>query len=149
MILRAKLIKACQTILDTRLLIVQKNINDIQNALLSETKSSAGDKHETGRAMLQLEREKAGQQLAEINKIKAVLMKMSVKKQTMAVSLGSIVYTTQLNYFVAISAGKIKIENKSFFAISTNTPIGQLLLSKTVGEKICFRDQSIQILRIE
>ena len=139
----------CEEFINDRFQTIQYSINEIQKSLLSETKSSAGDKHETGRAMLQLEREKVGQQLAEINKIKAVLTKVSVEKQSEVVSLGSVVYTTQLNYFVAISAGEIKVENESFFAISANTPIGQILLSKTIGDTVSFRDQNIQILRIE
>ncbi len=44
--------------------------NPNKKALFSETKSSAGDKHETGRAMLQLEMEKTSQQLAVINQMK-------------------------------------------------------------------------------
>lgn len=60
----------CLEFIDNRFKTVQNTIQEIQESLLSEAKSSAGDKHETGRAMLQLEREKAGNQLAEINKIK-------------------------------------------------------------------------------
>ena len=49
---------------------VHQIIRSNQNALNSETKSSAGDKHETGRAMLQLEMEKASQQLAVVDEMK-------------------------------------------------------------------------------
>ena len=45
--------------------VYKKGILDAQNGLQSESKSSAGDKHETGRAMLQLEAEKLGKQLQE------------------------------------------------------------------------------------
>ena len=51
---------SCVGFVEDRLETIQKTIQDIQMSLTSETKSSAGDKHETGRAMLQLEREKAG-----------------------------------------------------------------------------------------
>ena len=67
--LKQDLCHQCQAFIDNRLRTIQKTINEIQESLTSETKSSAGDKHETGRAMLQLEREKAGNQLAEIQKI--------------------------------------------------------------------------------
>ena len=76
MILKQNLYNQCQEFIDNRFETIQNTIKDIQKSLLSETKSSAGDKHETGRAMLQLEREKAGQQLAEIQKIKEILLKL-------------------------------------------------------------------------
>jgi len=43
----------CQEYVDGRILRIQNSIESIQQSLSSETKSSAGDKHETGRAMLQ------------------------------------------------------------------------------------------------
>ncbi len=56
----------CFEFIESRLCTIINTILDLRESLDSETKSSAGDKHETGRAMLQLEREKAGSQLAEI-----------------------------------------------------------------------------------
>lgn len=120
-------------------------MSEIQNALLSETKSSAGDKHETGRAMLQLEREKAGNQLAEIQKTGLLLSKVNTSKTGKIVGLGSIVYTSKANYFIAISAGELNYNSDKFYAISANTPIGQLLLSKTIGDVINFRNQEFVI----
>jgi len=116
--------------------------------MTSETKSSAGDKHETGRAMLQLEREKAGNQLAEIQKVKDVLSRIDVTKSSKQVRLGSLVYTSQANYFIAVSAGEINIDSTIYYAISPSTPIANLLLSKSVGDKVIFRDNTIIIKQI-
>ena len=77
---KQKLYKYCLEFIDARLQTVQNQIVEIQNSLLSETKSSSGDKHETGRAMLQLEREKAGQQLAEIQKLNEIILFYKFKK---------------------------------------------------------------------
>lgn len=68
--IKQELSNQCLEFVENRFQTIQNTINEIQESLLSETKSSAGDKHETGRAMLQLEREKSGNQLAEIQKIK-------------------------------------------------------------------------------
>ena len=73
MIQKEQLYNLCVTFINNRLLAVKTTLEEIQESLLSETKSSAGDKHETGRAMLQLEREKTGQQLSEIQKINQLL----------------------------------------------------------------------------
>lgn len=138
----------CEDYIDNRLDTIQNIISDIEQGFRSETKSSAGDKHETGRAMLQLEREKVGQQLAEAQKLQELLKKINTKNQSQIVVLGSVVYTTQFNYFIAISAGKIKIGKEQFYAISPSTPIAKLLLSKEVGNCIEFRTTKFSILEI-
>lgn len=138
----------CQAFVDCRLKAIQKTIDEIQESLTSETKSSAGDKHETGRAMLQLEREKAGQQLAEIQKLNQLLPKIDVSNNSEIIGLGSLVYTSQANYFIAISAGELKVNNQSFYAISANTPIAKLLLRKLKDDEIIFRDQEFKIIKI-
>ncbi|WP_458628325.1 3-oxoacyl-ACP synthase [Winogradskyella sp. PC D3.3] len=145
---KEELYKSCLKFVDDRLLTVQNTILDIQNSLQSETKSSAGDKHETGRAMLQLEREKAGRQLAEIEKQKQILQKVNSESTHTKVALGSMVKTTQSNYFIAISAGEIVIDDTAFFAISAATPIAQLLWSKTIDDEVVFRGIKFKITAI-
>ena len=148
MIIKEELYKRCSDFVEQRLDTIRKTIEEIQESLTSETKSTAGDKHETGRAMLQLEREKAGNQLAEIQKLKAVLSKVDILKQSDVVSLGSLVYTTKSNYFIAISAGEIRVDEKQFYAISPNTPIGKLLLGKTTNDEVVFNSFTFKIIHI-
>ncbi|MBU2926655.1 GreA/GreB family elongation factor [Winogradskyella psychrotolerans] len=148
MMIKEELYNACLKFIDNRLLTVKSTISDIQNSLQSETKSSAGDKHETGRAMLQLEREKAGHQLSEIEKQKQLLQKVNTESNHSKVALGSVVITTQANYFIAISAGEYTIANSSYFAISAATPIAQLLLSKKIGDKVVFRENKFVITEV-
>ena len=148
MTIKQQLYNQCLEFVETRFQTIQNTINEIQESLFSETKSSAGDKHETGRAMLQLEREKAGNQLAEIQKVKEALFKIDFTKPSKKVGLGSIVYTTQANYFIAISAGELKAGDNLFYAISPNTPIGQLLIGKNTGCEALFRGQKFKIENI-
>lgn len=146
--IKEQLYKECQKFLNQRLENIQLTIADIQHSLLSETKSSAGDKHETGRAMLQLEREKAGQQLAELQTQIEILQKINPELSQENVALGSIVKTSASNYFIAVSVGEIKVNSESFYGVSAATPIGKLLLSKHVGDSINFRTQKFTILEI-
>lgn len=146
--IKQSLYKECLKFVDSRFQTVQNTIKEIQESLLSETKSSAGDKHETGRAMLQLEREKAGNQLAEIEKTKQILSKINIDNTFKIIGLGSVVYTTKANYFIAISAGEFEINNQKYYAISANTPIAQLLLSKKTGDQVNFRDQHFTITNV-
>lgn len=147
-IIKEKLYNLCLESIDSRLLTVKVTMDEIRESLLSETKSSAGDKHETGRAMLQLEREKAGNQLAEIFKIKTNLSKIDVTNQSEKVRLGSVVYTNKANYFISISAGELEVDSIKFYAISPNTPIGLLLVSKTVGDSVAFRENEFVITEV-
>lgn len=143
--LKQLLFDKCSDYVETRFSTIQSSIEEIQESLTSETKSSAGDKHETGRAMLQLEREKAGQQLAEIENVKNALAQINIEKTSETVILGSLVYTSQFNYFIAISAGLITVDYEIFYAISPQTLIGQLLLGKRTGDSFIFREQVIVI----
>ncbi|MEW4922166.1 3-oxoacyl-ACP synthase [Algibacter sp. 2305UL17-15] len=147
--IKEQLYKKCQEFVENRFQTIQNTIKEIQESLLSETKSSAGDKHETGRAMLQLEREKAGNQLAEIQKVKESLSKIHIEKSSETVGLGSVVFTNNLNYFVGISAGELMVDSVIFYAISASTPIAQLLLSKKVGDQIQFRNTTFTITELK
>jgi len=142
------LFKECEAFVNKRLQTVEEVIISNQKALQSETKSSAGDKHETGRAMLQLEMEKAGQQISGINQMKLVLSKIDISKSTEIVHLGSVIETNSSNYFLSISAGRIIVEDKVYFAISVLSPIGNLLLGKKVNDEFEFREKKILIKKI-
>lgn len=146
--IKENLYNQCKAFTENRFETISNTIKAIQNSLLSETKSSAGDKHETGRAMLQLEREKTGNQLAEIQKVKEQLAKISTSSSSGIIRLGSVVYTNDANYYIAISAGVLKVEDALFYAISASTPVGQLLLSKQIGDSITFRENTFTISSI-
>mgnify|MGYP005990738463 CR=1 FL=1 len=146
--IKEALFKQCELFVNKRLQTVDDIISSNQKALQSETKSSAGDKHETGRAMLQLEMEKAGQQLAGIHQMKEVLAKIDVSKKSTIAHLGSVIETSSANYFLSISAGQIIVDGKIYFAISVSSPIGKLLLGKKTSDQIVFNNKKSIIKRI-
>lgn len=138
----------CKEYVKDRTVRIQKNISDIQESLASETKSSAGDKHETGRAMLQLEREKLGQQLLEVERMAIILSRVSITMKTNAVLLGSWVKTSKRDYFLAISAGAYEGAENPIYCISRAAPIGKLLLGKSIGDVVDFDGEKIRIAEI-
>lgn len=142
------LLEQCERYVNTRYETIEKTITSYQKDLNSETKSSAGDKHETGRAMLQLEMEKAGQQLASIQKMRDILAKIDSSKTCTVANLGAVIYTNNGNYFLSISAGQIEVGKTVFFAISSSSPIGNLLLGKKVGDIIFWNQKEIVIQTI-
>ncbi|MDX5586333.1 MAG: 3-oxoacyl-ACP synthase [Aureibaculum sp.] len=141
--LKKELFDACGKFVDQREETISHIITSNQNALTSETKSSAGDKHETGRAMLQLEIEKASQQLKGIHEMRLILSKIKIDDISEVIKLGSVVITNHGNYFLAISAGEINILGIKYFAVSTASPIGKLLLGKSVENAFYFNHQYI------
>jgi hypothetical protein len=146
--IKEALFEQCEVFVNKRLYNIENVISSNQKALQSETKSSAGDKHETGRAMLQLEMEKAGQQLAGIVQMKEILAKMNISNTSKNACLGSLILTEKACYFLSISAGQLVVENKVYFAISVSSPIGKLLLGKQEKEVISFNGNPIVINEI-
>ena len=138
----------CREHVSSKLKKLQAAIDNVKEALESETKSTAGDKHETGRAMLQLEREKLGRQLREVEKMGNVLGKIQWQKTMQQVALGSLVRTDKAIYFVSVSAGKYDQDNEAIFCISLETPIAQLLMGKTVGDTLVFNERPFTILEL-
>ncbi|MEX0314602.1 MAG: 3-oxoacyl-ACP synthase [Allomuricauda sp.] len=147
--IKEDLLQFCWDDVDVRTASLKKRSDELQESLNSETKSSAGDKHETGRAMVQLEQEKLGKQLLELDKKKATLQKVDITKTSNKIVLGSLVKTSLANYFIAISAGAFKKEGVDVFCVSPNAPIAQLLLGKEHGDTVTFNGKKIEILSIE
>lgn len=141
--------KSCIDLLEVKIDVIKKKTESILQALQSETKNTAGDKHETSRAMLQLEREQSGQKIAEYKSLLEILNNINYKNLNTAVSLGALVYTTHLNFYLSIPIGEIKVNNHCFYGISLKSPIGGLLLGKKSGDEISFREQTFTILKIE
>lgn len=147
-VLKDKAYNHCVFYVSDRLKRIQNQINELEIALSSETKSSAGDKHETGRAMIQLEREKLGQQLSELEKTQQLLSRVPRNKVFQAVGLGSLVVTDSYIYFISISSGEFKYKTKSIYCISAGTPIGKLVFGKQAGDIFQFNGKTLKILTI-
>lgn len=146
--IKQQLFNLCKGFVNKRLQTVEEIISSNQKALQSETKSSVGDKHETGRAMLQLEMEKASQQLEGISIMNQILSKIDISKSSKTAHLGSVIITDKANYFLSISAGQLSFENNNYFAISVSSPIGKLLLGKKENDVFSFQGNTVKILKI-
>jgi transcription elongation GreA/GreB family factor len=143
--LKQELYNQCKEFVNSKLSTIENTIKSNQEDLASETKSSAGDKHETGRAMLQLEMEKAGQQLKVVSEMKTTLDRINFQENSPVCKLGSVVKTENIYYFIAISVGKLIVNNDVYYAISSKSPIGQLLIGKRTGEEITFNGKQFSV----
>ena len=139
--IKSALLNACHELVDQRIANAQLAMNAAQESANMEEKSSAGDKYETGRAMAQLERDKAMQQLHEAMQLKQALNKLNIKLTSQQVINGSLVISDKNNFFIAISLGKLKIEQTDYFVIAHATPIGKLLMGASTGSEFLFNGQ--------
>ncbi len=119
-----------------------------QESANEEGKSSAGDKHETGRAMAQLESEKAAKQLQEAMDLLAILKRIDPEAVHQSAGLGSLVTTDQGNFYLSVAVGKVEVEGFNCFAISVNSPIGAKLLGLKVDGTTEFNGKVYKVLAV-
>jgi transcription elongation GreA/GreB family factor len=143
--LKPLIFAACKKVIEERLLSAQAAMNEAQASANQEEKSSAGDKYETGRAMAQLERDKAATQVAEALKLCEAFGRINPDKIFKAVEIGGLVQTDQAHYFVGVAAGKLAINGIECLTISTASPIGQMMMGKKPGDCITFNKQTFII----
>tara|TARA_R100001369_G_C3307469_1_gene166756 strand:+ start:1107 stop:1565 length:459 start_codon:yes stop_codon:yes gene_type:complete len=143
--LKTTLLNYCKEVVDKRFNKIKQTISDIEESLFEESKSSAGDKHETGRAMLQIDRENAGKQLQEIEKLQQLVRKIDINVKSDYARLGSLVYTNQATYFIGISIGVVIVGKTNYMCVALNSPIGQLLSGKKKGDSFVFNEKDYTI----
>ncbi|MEX1132158.1 MAG: 3-oxoacyl-ACP synthase [Flavobacteriales bacterium] len=111
----------------------------------SDTKSSAGDKHEVCRAMVQQELDQLEAQLAKVQVMQQELERVLLDRVYDRVAFGSLVTTDHGSYFIAIGLGAVEVGGETCYAISLASPIGQALKDKKVGDVVVFNGKRITI----
>jgi transcription elongation GreA/GreB family factor len=142
---KEELLTACYNFINESISVINEALNDAQDAANSDSKGSAGDKHETGRAMMHLEKEKNAKQLAGRVKLLSVLALINPKEKHGKARLGSLIITNKSNYFLSIAMGKVEIDGELYFVISPVSPIGKLLLNTEKGSRFTFNAQEIVV----
>lgn len=138
----------CYQYVSQRMQVSRQAISEAKASADQETKSSAGDKYETGRAMMHLEMEKNAGQLEESAKLKHVLDTIHLDASTESVQLGNLVTTNRGVFFIAISIGEVTLKGKPYLVISAASPIGQKLIGLKAGDSMTFRNQRYTIEKI-
>ena len=138
----------CHQLVDARIALVHKLINEAQTAANDDTKSSMGDKYETGREMMALELRKAGEQLREGSKLKQVLSELNPDIVSKTVIVGSLVSTSIGVFYLSVSLGQVNVQGKQVFILSAVSPLGKILIDKKQGDEFEFNSRSITIKNI-
>jgi transcription elongation GreA/GreB family factor len=124
-------------------------LKDVQVSTAQDSKSSAGDKHETATSMAQLEQEKLTKQIQGFLDMRQTLQGIDLAKTHTLIDVGSLIETNNGWWYFSVSMGSLTIGKNQVFCLSIQAPIGQLLKGKKVGESVLFNQKTTQVLSIQ
>ncbi len=145
---KAALYRACTEDVAKRIRTIREILTAIDASRSSETKSSAGDKFETGRAMLHLEEQNNQRQLAQVLQLQQDLDRIDSSRRSTRVEGGSLVITNRGNYYLSVGLGKVTLGQDLYYCISLQSPIGANLVHKVVGDRVHFNGNAFQVEQI-
>ncbi|MHB1179781.1 MAG: 3-oxoacyl-ACP synthase [Daejeonella sp.] len=146
--LKEKLHKLCMDYVNERIASAEQAIWAARESANDDTKSSAGDKYETGREMMQQEIDRNRKQLEESQKLKLVLDHINPSKTTDTVQNGSLVTTNFGKFYISISKGQVQVDGSNYFAVSSASPIGVKLMKQREGIEFLFNGKNFRIEQI-
>ena len=127
---------------------LNSEVASLQESRHSDTKSSAGDKHETGRAMMDQELQQLNQQREKTLRIQSELKHLT-NAPCDAAARGAAVETDRMIYFISISFGKLPLDGaKPVYALSPVSPAAQAMLGKRAGETFEINGAEHLILKV-
>lgn len=148
-LLKAKVYAHFLDLLKGKINALQQRQDDLRESLKQETKSTAGDKYETGRAMVHIEQENTSRQLSVLQDQKAALEQLAAPPQKSTVAQGSLVTTSQGYFFISVPLGKSMVDGHTVYALSPSSPLGQKLMGQPTGAEVILNGNHYTILDIE
>ncbi len=128
-----------EKILDTVKHKISEKIQNLEKLIAetrassNDTKSSMGDKYETGREMLQQEINNLQRQLNEVlnqqNLIQKITSDLSLKVQN-----GALVKTDRGLFYIAAPIGELILENQKIMSVSVEAPLAKAMLGLHAGQ---------------
>lgn len=139
---KEQILKKCKELVDEKLNKLFYALEELNESAEAESKSTAGDKHETGRAMIQLEQEKIGKQIQEWEIQKLILNKIDLCKDQKQITIGSLIESSNGWFFIACNLGKITVNDQHIMVISNHSPIAKVFSDCKNGQEISFHNTS-------
>ena len=133
--LKQKIYNHYLQIINSRVVSLKKTLADLKESGANETKSTAGDKHETTLAMLQIEQANTRAQLQNALDEFAVLQNIKPALVFEKIIIGSLVKTNKGYFFMSVALGKSLVNDILVFALSPQSPLGAKLMGLGIGDK--------------
>ena len=144
--IKESLYEYCKRFLDERVETLKRAIAESRQSSWEDTKSSAGDKYETSREMIQGEISQNQRQLEEAEKLYPVIEQIkNSSNESGTVVVGSLVKTDKGLFYIGIPIGMVEQEKQSIAVISSSSPIGLLLMGKKMGDPFVFQNKTYTI----
>ena len=131
--MKQQILRRYKEILQDRIDVYQDMISGLTIDAQNDAKGSAGDKHETALSMMHIEQEKLNHKLKEVLEQQAILHKIDASQLHKKVALGSLVQANGMLLFISAALPKITHEDKTIFALSPQSPLGNKLMGNEVG----------------
>ena len=135
-------------IVEQKITTAEEEIESARTSIVEDTKSSAGDKYETGREMMQAELTRNNVNLSKALTLKRELTRLNLQTVQEQASQGSMVMTNNGIYFLSIGIGEVNVNDQKIYCISVISPIGELIKGKKNGDTVTFRGKKITIQEI-
>lgn len=138
--------------LSARIAEAELELASLRASQRTDTKSSAGDKHETSRAMAQLEIERQLERISGARSLLDLAGKVVLDRACDEVGFGNLVKTSAGLYFLAVGFGRVDLDLDTAaicYCISMQSPIGLALKGLAVGAAFEFQGRSVRIESIE
>jgi hypothetical protein len=145
---KGRIVAEIDVLLKNKITELERVINEVQQSANQESKSSMGDKYETGRAMAQNEVFMLQTQLASLRQDFETIHTIDFSINIDKVIKGSLVETSTGWFLLSIGLGKISVDGKNLFCISINSPLGQVLKGKAAGEVYVMNGRSSKIITV-
>lgn len=134
--------------MEKRIAEIELQLKALRDDVSNESKSSAGDKHETARAMMNLEQEKLGKQFQELMTMKEHFNKINFEIVSDKIQLGSMIETNKGYFLLSVGLGKIKANTQDLMLLSLQSPLGEMLLGKSEGDHVMLNTHEYIIIRV-
>lgn len=146
--LRARIWEASEQWIGQRRQAAQVAMEAAQESANGESKSSAGDKYETGRAMAQNDRNLYASQWAQWNDLSQQLTRFKNPPADHHVSPGSLIETTLGWFWLSVSLGRLPMDDLTITILSASSPLGKTLVGKKTGDSFSFQGNEGNILGV-
>ena len=138
----------CHAFIEQRIAAARTAMQAAQESSSSETKSSAGDKYETGREMANAERDRNAAHMQQAQQLQAELARINPDAPCDTVRPGALVTTSLGRFYIAVSAGKLTGEEPEVFAVSAAAPVAVALKGLRVGQEAVFNGKTVRVLAV-
>lgn len=113
----------------------------------NDTKSSMGDKYETGREMLQQEINNLQRQLNEVS-VQQISVQKITAEPSAKVQSGALVKTDKGLFYIAASVGEVIADNRKIMTVSPESPLVKAMAGLGKGQGFFVNTVSHQIEEI-